>query len=177
MSGGAEANASGLAWEGWVKTVAQRQGFTIQHYSKRTNCNIPEKERRIIWIQAPYKTIFHVLKKPSKAYSEFVIECAGELVRVECKWQAGAGSVDEKYPFMYLNAVLTIEEPTVVFALGGAYFESGKGAEVKQWLIDACTNPPDWFAPAVHEKLKKRQLLVHTTNTFEKWFRQKFPKS
>ena len=77
---------------------------------------------------------------------------------------------------MYLNAALTMTEATVVFALGGEYFESGKGAEVREWLRDVCRNPPSWFSDEVRKHLQERQLLVLTPNTFAKWFQKRFPR-
>ena len=176
MSGGAEANKSGLTWEAWVKTLAETQGFSIHRHAIRDTCTIPVAERRIVWTHAPYRTIFHNIKNPSRASTEYVVECGNDQVRIECKWQGVAGSVDEKYPFMYLNAALTMTEPTVVFALGGEYFETGKGAEVRDWLREACANPPAWFSSEVLTHLHRRELLVLTTNTFAKWFRERFPR-
>lgn len=175
MSGGAEANKSGLTWEAWVKTLAATQKFSIQRHAVRDRCAVPVADRRIIWTHAPYLTIYHNFKNPSKASTEYVVECGADQVRIECKWQGAAGSVDEKYPFMYLNAVLTMTEATVVFALGGEYFESGRGAAVREWLRGSCANPPAWFADDVRARLKQRQLLVLTPNTFAKWFRERFP--
>jgi len=175
MSGGAEANQSGLTWEAWVKTLADRQGFGIMNHSARATCPIPIPLRRIVWTHAPYRTIFQSIKHPSRASTEYLVECGSDQVRIECKWQGVAGSVDEKYPFMFLNAALTMQENTVVFALGGEYFETGKGLEVRNWLTDACSNPPIWFSDEIRSCLSKRQLLVLTPNTFAKWFRDRFP--
>ena len=63
MSGGAEANRSGLTWEAWVKTLAESQDFSIRKHALRDSCTIPVQERRIVWTHVPYKTIFHNLKK------------------------------------------------------------------------------------------------------------------
>jgi hypothetical protein len=176
MSGGAEANKSGLTWEAWVKTLAEKQGFVIYNHSLHSTCTIPIEQRRIVWTHVPYKTIFHNIKTPSKASTEYVVECGSDRVRIECKWQGVAGSVDEKYPFMFLNAALTMPEDTVIFALGGQYFENGKGAEVREWLRKVCAEPPDWFSDSIRANLKRRQLLVLTPNSFAKWFRERFPK-
>lgn len=179
MSGGAEANESGLTWESWVKTVASSQGFVIKNHRERANYIVPVAERRVVWTHAPYETIFHNVKeqKPTKTSTEFVVECGSDQVRIECKWQSTSGSVDEKYPFMFLNAVLTMKEPTVVLALGGEYFESGRGKEVRDWLSDSCAHPPAWLSAEVREKLKTRQLMVKNPNNFAKWFRERFPKN
>lgn len=39
---------------------------------------------------------------------------------IECKWQQSAGSVDEKFPFLYLN-IMKCRDPTVVVIDGGGY--------------------------------------------------------
>lgn len=175
MSGGAEANRSGLTWEAWVRTLAERQGFQVLSHTFRERCTIPIEQRRIVWTHAPYTTIFHNVKNPRKAATEYVVEYGHDRVRIECKWQGVAGSVDEKYPFMFLNAALTMTEDTVVFALGGEYFENGKGAEVREWLRNVCAEPPAWFSDEVRERLRQRSLLVLTPNSFAKWFRERFP--
>ncbi len=180
MVGGSEAGKSGASWEMWVRLVAEKHGFVVLNYCLREKYNVPISNRRVIWTNYPYKTIFKSIKIPkgggSKSITEFVVECEGKTARIECKWQSTSGSVDEKYPFMFLNGVLTMEEDIIVFAMGGEYFEKGKGREVREWLEDSCANPPDWLSPAVHERIKSKQLLVLTPNTFEKWFRTTFAK-
>ncbi|MGB9179624.1 MAG: PD-(D/E)XK nuclease superfamily protein [Pyrinomonadaceae bacterium] len=48
---------------------------------------------------------------------------------IECKWQQGRGSVDEKYPYNVLNIQEKYSCPAVIL-LDGAGFRSGAGA----WL-------------------------------------------
>lgn len=175
MSGGAKAGKSGLTWEAWVKSIAQGQGFEIQPYKSRAKWPVPPESRRILWTHAPYKTIYHSEKKPRKTSTEFVIECKGELARIECKWQNTSGSVDEKYPFMFLNAVVTMEEPIVVLALEGKYFKKGRGLAIHEWLKDALKNPPAWLAADVHARMKTRELHVHDFYSFQDWFLERFP--
>lgn len=155
--------------------VAQRQRFEVLHFSERGRCQVAVAERRIVWTHAPYRTIFQNTKVPKKTSTEYLVECGSDLVRIECKWQATSGSVDEKYPYMFLNAALTMTEPTIVFALGGEYFESARGGEVREWLRNVCSTPPDWFSAEVRMQLQRRELLVLTVNTFERWFRERFP--
>lgn len=47
---------------------------------------------------------------------------------IECKWQQVAGSVDEKYPFLYFNIIKT-KIPTIVLLDGGGCKKSAK-----EWL-------------------------------------------
>ena len=39
---------------------------------------------------------------------------------IECKWQQSAGSVDEKFPFLYFN-IMKCKVPTIVLMDGGGY--------------------------------------------------------
>jgi hypothetical protein len=43
----------------------------------------------------------------------------GVHVRIECKWQQSAGSVDEKLPYLYLNAIESMPEDHVIIVYGG----------------------------------------------------------
>jgi len=49
---------------------------------------------------------------------------------IECKWQQSSGSVDEKYPFLYLN-ILKTAVPTVILLDGGGYRPGAR-----HWLLD-----------------------------------------
>jgi hypothetical protein len=173
MSGGKEANLSGKSWEAFVEVSAKQCYFTIIPFSQRSEHHNYD---RVIWSHVPYTTIYNNLKKQAEAKTatEYVVKSGVDLVRIECKWQNVSGSVDEKFPFLYLNAVLTMPEPTVIFALGGAYFESGRGAEVRQWLKRACTIPPHWLSDEAKALHARKELRVETPNTFNKWFRERF---
>lgn len=175
MSGGKKANQSGKSWESWVQLTAQQLKFKILKFSEREK-HLPLKPNdRFVWLRAPYRTIYDTKKIP-KANSEFVFETVSERIRVECKWQKGSGSVDEKYLFMYLNGVLTVEEPTVIFALGGNHFFINKrGIEIREWLTEVCTNPPKWLSEEAIKRWKSKKLIVLTNNNFNDWFTDKFP--
>lgn len=49
---------------------------------------------------------------------------------IQCKWQASAGSVEEKYPFEVLS-IAQGQYDTIVIIDGGGYTP-----EAKQWLLD-----------------------------------------
>ena len=70
-----------------------------------------------------------IYKKPRKVdfilyHPELWVDC---LV-IECKWQASAGSVDEKYPFLVENIEYG-DYPTIVILDGGGYTEAAS-----EWL-------------------------------------------
>ncbi len=66
-------------------------------------------------------------------------------VRVECKWQQSSGSVDEKFPYTYLNCVEAMPERDIIIVYGG------KGA--KPGAIE-------WLKNAVNEKKYYNQNIV-----------------
>lgn len=54
-------------------------------------------------------------------------------IRIECKWQQSAGSVDEKLPYLYLNTIEAMPEKHIVIIIDGDGFKEG----AKKWLRDA----------------------------------------
>jgi hypothetical protein len=82
------------------------------------------------WNQrAPYTTLygsegtteFMIRAENAEHTPEFPIENApGQLVcRIECKWQQTAGSVDEKFPYLYLSCVEAMPEKNIIILHGG----------------------------------------------------------
>lgn len=54
-------------------------------------------------------------------------------IRIECKWQQAAGSVDEKLPYLYLNTIEAMPENSIMILIDGAGWKAG----AIQWLKDA----------------------------------------
>ena len=98
---GAKANTSGRLLEetvtrticGWLPDIK------ILLAKDRANEDPPLLLRHV-----PYRSIYGT---PSK--TEFVLVLPDRSIRIECKWQAVSGSVDEKYPYMFLNMSTVIE--------------------------------------------------------------------
>ena len=40
-------------------------------------------------------------------------------IRIECKWQQSNGSVDEKFPYLYLNCIEAMPEKEIVIIVDG----------------------------------------------------------
>ncbi len=57
-------------------------------------------------------------------------------VRIECKWQQVSGSVDEKLPYLYLNAVQAMPEKVIVLVVDGPGWKKG----AVEWLRCAAKN-------------------------------------
>ena len=51
-------------------------------------------------------------------------------IRIECKWQQSNGSVDEKFPYLYLNCIEAMPEKEIVIIVDG----DGAKAGAITWL-------------------------------------------
>ena len=99
MSGGSTpgvyANAAGGTLESVVITVLQGKGFSAVPWTQYSQ--VPERfGDELLLRNVPYQTIYG---HPGK--TEFVLRSARFHldIRIECKWQQSAGSVDEKFPY------------------------------------------------------------------------------
>ena len=126
-SQGAQANLNGKIFEDMCIPLLAQHGFAILSYKEYEN--IPQLPKRYVVQQMPYTTIYG-----HKGRTEMVIvdQTRGRVIRVENKYQQAAGSVDEKYPYMFLNAVYAYEEPEIIFVIDGGGYKPG----AKQWLLD-----------------------------------------
>ena len=91
----------------------------------------------------PFTTIYG-----SEGKTEFVIydTKTERSIRVESKYQATAGSVDEKYPYMLLNAISQYPEKEVILIVDGGGYKPGSRQWLKtqlssNWLKDALIAP------------------------------------
>lgn len=53
-------------------------------------------------------------------------------VRIECKWQQSQGSVDEKFPYLYLNCIHAMPEREIILLIDGNGYKPGALAWLKQ---------------------------------------------
>jgi hypothetical protein len=123
LKSGSRANKSGKLLE----TTVRRQlegwlpGLTV--YGPGQSEIVPRLERSV-----PYTTIYGTTGR-----TEFVLYLPSKRVRIECKWQAVSGSVDEKYPYTYACMSACEEDEVVILADGG-----GAKASAIAWLKRAC---------------------------------------
>ncbi len=123
ISSGKRANRTGNNLERFVEDSLIRNGYTHfpnkkkQVFSLRKKIGGKQYSRQVPVGKSIYETVrncdFLVMNK-AKFPDGLVIEC---------KWQQAAGSVDEKYPFLYFN-ITKCGVPTIVVIDGGGYKES-----------------------------------------------------
>lgn len=126
---GAVANESGKKLEDCVEEVLKLNGFKVfshKNFSKMNKERLPE---RYVVKRVPYKNIYEsightefVLYGKVGAQNEVLISESNFVeCRIECKQQSVAGSVDEKFPNLILNAENFPEKNVVIVAeLSGA---------------------------------------------------------
>ncbi len=125
-SQGGKARKTGSILEQLVIGTITAHGLTLVSY--RDYASAPDKYGdELLLRNVPYTTLYG-----TKGRTEFLLKSnAYDLnIRIECKWQQGAGSVDEKLPYVYLSCIEAIPENDVIILLDGNGFRSG----AKEWL-------------------------------------------
>lgn len=129
IQGGTTANRNGKIFEDTLIPIFINHGYDVIQNRDLENYN-EEACIKYVVLNAPFETIYN-----HRGMTEFLI-INRELerkIRIECKWQQAAGSVDEKFPYMYLNAVTKYPENEVIILLDGNGYKDG----AKQWLEEA----------------------------------------
>ena len=99
----------------------------------------------------------------TKSRSEFVIEddIHYARVRVECRWQASDGSVDDKLVCLYMQAAIAMPEEDIILLIGG----QGAKPEKVQWVKNAAaTGLYQTRAPGNY-----KNIMVQTMEDFTLW--------
>jgi hypothetical protein len=129
MSQGGFANDTGGTLEGTVISTLSKKGFEVVPYSKWIKK--PDKfGDELLLRNVPFTTIYGHSGK-----TEFLIKSVkyDMEVRIECKWQQSSGSVDEKFPYLYLNCIEAMPEKNIIIIVEGGGYKQG----ALQWLKDA----------------------------------------
>lgn len=127
---GAESNLSGQFLEAAVEREFRTRGISVfEHSEKQGNTDLFAE--RFLVRHAPYISIYGC-----RSVSEFVYhdDLHDIHIRIECRWQQSPGSVDEKLPCLYLNALEAMPEREVWIVLGG----DGARTEAVKWLKTRC---------------------------------------
>lgn len=132
MQQGSLANSSGNTLEQTIAATMVSKGFDVVHY--RAWKQAPHRYgSELLLRNVPYQSIYgHAAK------TEFVIHSERRQldVRVECKWQQVSGSVDEKFPYFYINCLEGMPENHVIIVLDGGGAKPGAVA----WLRNTCAS-------------------------------------
>lgn len=139
MTQGARANANGKIGESVLLPLFEVNGYAVVKWGDyHRNPSQYDALEKLVILQYPYTSIYNQTGK-----TEFLIKNAmkNRLIRVEVKWQQAAGSVDEKYPYVWLNAVYAYPEDEIVLIVDGGGYKPGARAWLEKqcrdrWLLD-----------------------------------------
>ncbi len=135
---GGYANQSGSTLEHMIMRVLQDKGFEVLSYAQYKNGPDLFRSGELLVRNAPYTTIYG---HPGK--TEFLLISALHHleIRIECKWQQSGGSVDEKFPYVYLNALEAMPEPQIFIVYGGEGAKAGAVAWLRQAVKEGRYRP------------------------------------
>jgi hypothetical protein len=156
-------NITGNQLETAVKTVLSGKGFEIFNY--RSWERQPLKfSKEIVLENAPYTTSYG-----HNGNTEFLLisEKYDMRIRIECKWQQVAGSVDEKLPYLYLNAIEAMPEDKIIILIDGAGWKLG----AIKWLKEAVKNKLYTTPENAH-----KEIMVFNLTEFFTWANNTFTK-
>lgn len=159
--GGYHAANSGRVLESIVESSLTAKGLKVVTF-KAWEKNKQNYGSELLLKNVPYESIYqHSSKTEFLAISqEFNIK-----TRIECKWQQASGSVDEKFPFLFLNCAEKMPEPHVIILLDGGGAKQG----AVDWLTNACKN-----FNQKEVKLSKRRIDLLNTTGFLQWVNKAF---
>lgn len=156
---GLYANQFGGTLETIVISVFKSKGFQVISY-KEYQLN-PEQGDNLLIKNVPFTTIYG---HPGKTEFLLISKSNNLKMRIECKWQQVAGSVDEKFPYLYLNCIKAIPEKDILIIIDGAGAKKGS----LQWLKEACKNK------LFIDDDKCKNIQIMSTMEFIAWVNETF---
>lgn len=149
------ANSSGNTLERTVIATLESKGFESEMY--RTWEKDPERYgKELLLRNVPFETIYG-----HRGNTEFLLrsERYEFEIRIECKWQQSAGSVDEKFPYLYMNCVERMPERKIIIIVDGGGAKLG----AVKWLKQACASH------LYQDPNNPKEILVMSLSEFLIW--------
>ncbi len=144
LSQGTKANTTGKICEQILLPLFKNNGYiVISHKEYEDDCQLIKDHvlnkrlrkqahyykdlERLVLTNAPYMSIYN-----HQGRTEYLIinNFQNRRIRVEVKYQQVSGSVDEKFPYLWLNCVYAYPEKEVIILVEGSGFKVG----AKEWL-------------------------------------------
>jgi hypothetical protein len=156
MQKGAKSNVTGNQLEQAVKSVLTGKGFQLVAY-RIWKKNKEKFSEELLLENVPFTTIYG-----HKGNTEFLLLSKTHQlqIRIECKWQQVAGSVDEKLPYLYLNVIEAMPEKSVMILIDGAGWKPG----AIKWLKDAVSRKKYATQDGGY-----KEIMVFTLTEFFTW--------
>ncbi len=158
---GSLASGQGKVLEENVISTFSRKGFEVVMWSD-WNRNRHRYGDELLLKNAPFKNIYG-----HDGYTEFLLKSEKyELeIRIECKWQQSAGSVDEKFPYLYLNCIEAMPENHIAIIIDGGGAKEG----AVRWLKNAAEK-----RLFTDEKSSRKIIDIFSLSEFIQWANVKF---
>ena len=150
-----KASITGNILEKQVQSLFLEKGFEIVNYSKW----IKDKTKfgqELLLKHVPYNSIYN-----HRGYTEFLLisKKLDKEIRIECKWQQSSGSVDEKLPYLFLNATTKMTEKEIMIIIDGGGWKEGA---------------IPWLKEAVNKSEQKKRIKVFSLAEFLTWGNKAF---
>ncbi len=157
---GAMANINGKVFEDVMIPIFQKNGFPVIPESKFIKCKTKYKDvTKCVLKNAAFKSIYG-----HTGHTEFVIVDATRRIRIEAKFQASSGSVDEKFPYMIANIAQYPEDEIIFVVDGGGY-----KACAREWLQKTIEENAEEYQTTYNKTVK----LMNFTELIN-WFNHEF---
>ena len=158
---GGQANKTGNVLEQLVIGTLGAHGFNSIKYSAYIK-DESKYGKELLLRNVPFTTLYE-----GRGFTEFLLlsEKFNLKIRIECKWQQKAGSVDEKLAYVYLSCIEAIPEDDIIILIDGAGFREG----AIRWLKNAAEQRK--FIP--HDKPNKNVRIMSSTE-FLTWCNETF---
>jgi hypothetical protein len=153
---GGLANRSGKVLESSIQNLFQQHGFAEVPY-KLWKKNPFLYSTELLLRDVPYTSIYgHQGKTEFLARSQRL----NLELRIECKWQQSSGSVDEKFPYLYLNCIFAMPENSIAIIVDGG---GAKPASIS-WLKNAALK-----RHLIPLEMPDKDIKVHSLMEFMAW--------
>ena len=156
-----KSNITGNQLEAAVKTVLTNKGFELISY-RIWEKNKEKYGAELLLENVPFTTVYQ-----HKGNTEFLlISIKYDLrIRIECKWQQVSGSVDEKLPYLYLNAIEAMPENAIIILIDGTGWKTG----AIKWLKDAVKQKK-----YITKNNMNKEIFVFSLTAFFTWANKTF---
>jgi len=161
LTQGSTANQQGSILEKTIIPTFEARGFEVINYGKwKKKPN--DYGTELLLKHVPYTTIYG-----HPGYTEFLAQSQRYCLnhRIECKWQQSSGSVDEKFPYLYLNCVEAMPEQNIIIIAGGGGMKKGTIPWLKRVVLEQ-----RYFV----DRVEGKNINIFSLEEFILWANQTF---
>jgi hypothetical protein len=153
---GALASNQGKILEQTVESTFERKGFEVLMY-RDWEKHPDQHSGEVLLKNCPFTNIYN-----HDGNTEFLVisERKNCKIRIECKWQQSSGSVDEKFPYLYLNCIDAMPENHIIIIVDGG----GARLGAVEWLKTAAKDKK-----YTTDDNKDKTVEVFTLSEFIQW--------